>query len=146
MMEVPLRLLGSLLVLSLFGGCGDAPALQHVSVELSQPLTGFDSEDVVSVWVYEEARKSCTDLEAAAANLNENDSGYVTSAIKNAQTLNASEAVLAFELEDLPAESALVFLAKISDGSDNILTQGCNRSDPIGNGKHLNLTVVLAAP
>ena len=120
--------------------------MQQLSIELNQPLTGFDSEDVVSVWVYEEARKTCTDLEGAATALNENDSGYVTSAIKNAQTLNASETLLAFELEDLPAESALAFFAKISDGSNNILTQGCNRSDPIGNGKHLNLTVVLATP
>ena len=130
MMEVPLRLLGSLLVLSLFGGCGDAPAVQHVSVELSQPLTGFDSEDVVSVWVYEEARKSCTDLEAAAANLNEDDSGYVTSAIKNAQTLNASEAVLAFELEDLPAESALVFWPRSAMGPTTFLLKGATAATP----------------
>ena len=113
-----------------------------MSVTLQQGLSGFDTEDILSLWVYEAAQSSCESLQADIANANETDNGFITSDVKNAQAL-ADDNGVSFALSELPPDQALVFLAKVSNGSGEVLTHGCNQSEAIGQGNLLTLKIIL---
>ena len=72
------------------------------------------------------------------------DPGFVSYDVQNAQALNEAGGSISFDLKELPPDSELAFLAKITDGSGAVITKGCNQSDPIGKGNLLALTIILA--
>ena len=124
-------------------GCGSPPEIKQVSITLQQGLTSFDTEDILSLWVFETNESNCEFLEANSANTSENDSGFVTSDVQNAQALEQAGGAT-FELTELPPDKPLAFLAKISDGASQVLTQGCNdKTEAIGKGNLLTLKIIL---
>ncbi len=123
-------------------GCGAAPEIKQVSITMRQALTSFDSEDILSLWVFEKNTSDCEALEADIDNTSQADAGFITSDFQNAQTLEAGDGAT-FELTELPPDTALTFLAKINNGSGEVLTYGCNQTEAIGKGNLLTLKIIL---
>ena len=124
--------------------CGGTSNLKTVNVSLNQPLTSFDSEDILSLWVFNESIQTCADQNANEQNLEEEKDGFISKQVANAQILSQENTTLAFDLEGLPADAALSFLVRVTDnGPGAVLTSGCNRSDAIGQGNLLELQIVL---
>jgi hypothetical protein len=134
----------SMLLLFCSMSCGGPSTLKTVQVSLNQPLTSFDSEDILSLWVYKESMQKCAALDANVQDLTEDDEGFISKQVANARILSQDNTTLAFDLEDLPADAALSFLVRITNnGPGEVLTFGCNRSDAIGQGNLLELQIVL---
>ena len=123
-------------------GCGAAPEVKQVSITMRQALTSFDSEDILSLWVFETSASDCESLEADIDNTSQDDTGFITSDFQNAQTLEAEDGAT-FELNELPPDTALTFFAKINNGSGEVLTHGCNQTEAIGKGNLLTLKIIL---
>ena len=133
-----------ILCLFSFIGCGGPASLKTVEVSLNQPLSAFDSEDILSLWVYNDSVQNCEALNTNAQDLKEDDAGFISKHVANAQILSQENATATFDLVDLPADAPLSFLVRITDnGPGELLTFGCNRTDAIGQGNLLELQIVL---
>ncbi len=125
-------------------GCGNETTLKTVSVSLNQPLNTFDSDDTLSLWIYNQQITNCNTLQNAPEQLQEDEAGFITKDTINADSLATTTASTSFSIENLPADMPLSFLAIVIDNSTgNILTTGCNEHDAIGAGNNLEIEIIL---
>ncbi len=125
-------------------GCGNDTSIKTVSVSLNQPLDAFDSDDTLSLWIYNQQINDCEVLQNTTNQPQEDDTGFISKDTINADTLTSVTASTSFNIENLPADIPLSFFAIVIDNSTgDILTSGCNEHDAIGAGSNLDIEIIL---
>ena len=124
--------------------CGSETGIDTVSIALNQLLTAFDSDDTLSLWVYNEQLTDCAQLLKGPEDLEEGDQAFISKDTVNANALAAENASTSFDITNLPADIPLAFMAEVTDNSSGeVLTFGCNSHEAIGAGNTLQIEIIL---
>ena len=93
-----------------FGGLRGETGIDTVSIALNQPLTAFDSDDTLSLWVYNEQLTDCAQLLKGPEDLEEGDQAFISKDTVNANALAAENASTSFDITNLPISRSPLWL------------------------------------